>query len=146
MRKTQVFLALVITLSLSIITPNIAYADNGIDPEIDVSWTPIKKPTSKNKYPKCKEQTILLNPKRDFLGIAINVKDSTDETIGYHGKVILNMPKNQVTEKKVNFCYPLGLGKKVKYPLKLVIYLKYPYTSPEKGSARNLEIPYKFKK
>jgi hypothetical protein len=146
MKKTKVLLALVITFSLSMVTSNIAYADNGVDPEIDVSWTPIKKPSSKYVYPKCKEQKILLNPKRDFLGIAINVKDSKGDTIGFHGTIILNMPKNQVSEKKVRFCFPLNLGKKVKYPLKLELYLKYPYTAPEKGSDRYLEIPYKFKK
>jgi len=146
MKKTKVFLALVITFTLSMVTPNIAYADNGVDTEIDVSWTPIKKPSSKYAYPKCKEQKILLNPKRHFLGMGIDVKDSNGDTIGFHGTIILNMPENQITEKTVKFCYPLNLGKKVKYPLKLVLYLKYPYTAPEKGSVRYLEIPYKFKK
>lgn len=146
MRKTKVILAIVFSFSLSIAISNIAYADNGVDPEIDISWTPIKKPSSKYVYPKCKEQKILLNPKRSFLGIGLNVKDKNGETIGWNGNINLNLPANQITQLPIKFCYPLNLGKKVKNPLKLEVFLKYSYLDPERGSTRTLEIPYKFKK
>ena len=145
-RVHKSFVAFAIFLLVTTTNSSFVKADAGGDSEIEVTWTNIKKPSAKHSYPKCKVQIVSITPKRSFLGIGLNVKDKNGEVIGWNGNINLNLPANQISQLPIKFCYPLNLGKKVKNPLKLEVFLKYSYLDPERGSTRTLEIPYKFKK
>lgn len=117
-----------------------ASAQSWSDEELEISWLSPSKP----KYGKCSYAIISITPKRNLLAMTLNVKNSRNDVVGYHGRVILEPPVNQTTNKLITFC---NYGQvNFKGPYKWDVMIKYPYTSAERGSERYIQTKFKFKK
>jgi hypothetical protein len=143
MNYTRIFFVglIISAFSLLILAAPPSSARTWSDEEVEISWLSPSKP----KFGKCTYGLVSITPRRDFMGMGVEVKNSRNKVIGWHGRVLVNLPINQKTNKVLTFCN--FENRDFKGPYKLSVWVRYnPYRAPDSGETRTVEIPFKFLK